>query len=909
MSNIKINELAKEGLSLSDLFIKSDLSGNASQNNLQALADLIQVTTGISFKGALAVADTPSVDGFYFANETGTYTNAGSLVTDLEDGLNIIVKESTNYSLVVVPLTQSTLSEVSESNTTTAVNGLAVYNEIIKTEKHAKESIAQYNSSLVYKGLLTVSSTEPSSPVQNDCYYIYNSANNTIFTGVIASSGQLVVYNNSAWEVHDIIPTRNRSYFKDGNKLGFGDFSYSSTVRGFENYVANSFVSLNAKKLPDDVLIKIAWFRLDGSSIRFRIYKSEDNGSTWVTFPNEDFNIESDGYTVIVNDYTEYLISFVLDLREVQALPSFHYYIVNDIDTEGNLIFNNHKLKILQNVDTKGFSITQDSDVTKLSGSITGGSDFTSNKTEVPIYITQKGTIRFKLKFLEDFYGSVKNDRILSFNSENGSLSYMQLSYLKPRADELWNQRMDSYIYFKEALSSEDQIIRPGGGLIENSNAYNINQGTLFAVRYVGSDASNNLDLRVSKTETTLLFHDGNAGSETNVRATFTISNYSTIEALINAIEANAWCSANIEVIFKAGILQDPTNITYVNATKLISDEVRVKDRTQKITTSLPASPEPGSEWEQVYDAFPVYFEKSTTNKEVELIITWNKDKLFCYLDGKPFRIENGTYTPFTDSFWTTLNINDGSVSAKITELEYKQEFTNPRGFFLPIEAHEIQHDYNDASGSALTMSRTRLTEIATMFNEKGWKCITASEFNCFKQTGQPLPEKTWLFISDDYRKDQFTNKETRNLMDKLGVRVSFNLIGSSNQPFVTDRDLWRSVINYGWDVHTHCEWHTETQYMSYDNLKLWIDDAKTVFDDNFLSNTIMTIPFSPQQIRIIKLLEHSGFNCIFTGAVTDYPSLNDVPHINNNAYIRILADDEVSLDNLKSVLDLFEGY
>ncbi len=52
------------------------------------------------FHGTLAIADTPTLDGYYFASESGTYVNAGNLVVDLGTGLAIIIKKGGNYSIL-----------------------------------------------------------------------------------------------------------------------------------------------------------------------------------------------------------------------------------------------------------------------------------------------------------------------------------------------------------------------------------------------------------------------------------------------------------------------------------------------------------------------------------------------------------------------------------------------------------------------------------------------------------------------------------------------------------------------------------------------------------------------------------------------------------------------------------------
>ena len=65
------------------------------------------------FKGSISIADTPASDGYYFANETGTYTNAGSLTVDLSLGLHIILVSGTLtvFEKIVIPISSSNFLE------------------------------------------------------------------------------------------------------------------------------------------------------------------------------------------------------------------------------------------------------------------------------------------------------------------------------------------------------------------------------------------------------------------------------------------------------------------------------------------------------------------------------------------------------------------------------------------------------------------------------------------------------------------------------------------------------------------------------------------------------------------------------------------------------------------------------
>lgn len=799
---------------------------------------------------------------------------------------------------------------VQESNTSIGVSGEAVYKEIVKTRNHAKEIIYNYNPNLNFVDVITILASVPSSPSQNDCYYVYNANNNTIFTGVTASTGQLIVYNNSAWEVHDIIPIKNKHLFLNPNKIQFGDFSYVSTTRDFENYIANSIVSFTANKLPDNILLKIGWFRRDASTIRFTLFESDDNGVTYTTNPNLDLSYKTDGYTIKLLNYLDYEIDLILDLREIQALPSFHYYVVPNINTEGNLVFNNDALKIKEKPFKGLTKIISDYDVERLNGTITGGSDFTTNKTTFPLYLYRNGTINLKIKLKEDIFSKDNLQTIMSFVNDRGNECKLQISPEFARANELWNQRMDSFLYFKDNSSSQEFIQRLGGGLIANSYAYNLNQGTLFAVRYIGATPATDIDLRITKNNTTLFFHDGDAGSETNTRATFTLASYTTVKDLLDAIEADVWCAANIEILYKSALSETTDRLTYVNATKLVSQEVRVDDRTVKRVTSKPSGTQ--DEWVQAYESNPVYIEKNTINRVFDFTLTWKENVMECLIDGKRMRVQSGTYTPFYRDFPTEIILNDTSLpfNGEILSFEYKPVFTKPTGNFIPIEAHQLNHDYDETAAANnpgnLAMSLQRLTDLGSIAKEKQLPCLTVKEHMWYKLQGIVPPFNYILLIVDDYRDNWFKTLSSRNLMDALGLKPSFNLIGS-NLNFVTDRDFWRSVINHGWDVHTHCKWHTEIEFLSYDNIKLWIEDAKQVFDDNFLSNQAITIPFSTQKIRDIRMLKHNGFPVVFTGADTNYSELNEIPHINDNAHIRLICDSEIPLSTIKATFDLFD--
>lgn len=107
MAGLNINELATTDISLTDFIVKADENGLATKNTIQNLANLLATAGNLSFKGSLLIADAISEDGWYFANESGTFANANNLVITLDNNIAIIIKEGSNYDLVNIPIVTS----------------------------------------------------------------------------------------------------------------------------------------------------------------------------------------------------------------------------------------------------------------------------------------------------------------------------------------------------------------------------------------------------------------------------------------------------------------------------------------------------------------------------------------------------------------------------------------------------------------------------------------------------------------------------------------------------------------------------------------------------------------------------------------------------------------------------------
>jgi len=101
--------------------IKDTVNTNADEtDDNKVLIDAL--TSG--WRGVLLIADTPTEDGFYTAGESGTYTNAGSVVVDLTVGITYINVSGTQtvFSTTVIPV-EVPLNGVVETGDVEATTG------------------------------------------------------------------------------------------------------------------------------------------------------------------------------------------------------------------------------------------------------------------------------------------------------------------------------------------------------------------------------------------------------------------------------------------------------------------------------------------------------------------------------------------------------------------------------------------------------------------------------------------------------------------------------------------------------------------------------------------------------------------------------------------------------------------
>ena len=131
MSTIKISELATSNIALTDFFAKADATGVANKNTVQELSNLLKTVDDTAFKGSIAIADVPSENGWYFASESGTYTNCGGLVIDTSDNIAIIIVSGTFdiFNEINIPV-NITIDVVPTIGSTNAVGSGGVFDAI-----------------------------------------------------------------------------------------------------------------------------------------------------------------------------------------------------------------------------------------------------------------------------------------------------------------------------------------------------------------------------------------------------------------------------------------------------------------------------------------------------------------------------------------------------------------------------------------------------------------------------------------------------------------------------------------------------------------------------------------------------------------------------------------------------------
>jgi hypothetical protein len=133
MADLKITELASKNISLSDFMIKADSNGLMTKNTVENLSNVLNTVGEVGFKGSVASTDaTVGSDGWYFAEDSGTYTNNGGLIIDLSNNLAIIIVSNTQttFSKIDIPLNITFDATPTEGSTNAPTSG-GVFDAII----------------------------------------------------------------------------------------------------------------------------------------------------------------------------------------------------------------------------------------------------------------------------------------------------------------------------------------------------------------------------------------------------------------------------------------------------------------------------------------------------------------------------------------------------------------------------------------------------------------------------------------------------------------------------------------------------------------------------------------------------------------------------------------------------------
>jgi hypothetical protein len=132
MADLKITDLASKNISLSDFMIKADSNGLMTKNTVENLSNVLNTVGEVGFKGSVASTDaTVGSDGWYFAEDSGTYTNNGGLVIDISNNLAIIIVSNTQttFSKIDIPL-NITFDATPIEGSTNAVTGNGVFDAL-----------------------------------------------------------------------------------------------------------------------------------------------------------------------------------------------------------------------------------------------------------------------------------------------------------------------------------------------------------------------------------------------------------------------------------------------------------------------------------------------------------------------------------------------------------------------------------------------------------------------------------------------------------------------------------------------------------------------------------------------------------------------------------------------------------
>lgn len=188
--------------------VQGGQSYKITKNNF--LADIVS-----GFQGSLAIADTPSADGTYIASESGTYTNAGSLVVDLTTYLTYIVVSDSQTTFEKIEVTipspyllsggySGTGQDIYDLNTSKATENIAFIKNILETDLRdcsiyvCSDSTGNATNEWVYRFADEYLAVQY--PAYTVDYYLYDTGTQTYtLTNIQTGSGSntVSIYNSA----------------------------------------------------------------------------------------------------------------------------------------------------------------------------------------------------------------------------------------------------------------------------------------------------------------------------------------------------------------------------------------------------------------------------------------------------------------------------------------------------------------------------------------------------------------------------------------------------------------------------------------------------------------------------------------------------------------------------------------
>jgi len=228
------------------------------------------------FAGSLAIADTPTVDGIYIAEETGTYTNAGSLIVDLSDTLTFIVVGSTQttFDKIEIPLSSMGYESVGGlSSLDTLIAGgvgghwVVTSDFTLDANKTLPSGTTLYFRGGIISGAFTITGTD--SKISAEPYQIFDDAvllggtwdvnefypqwfgatgdgvtddtdafsalkNSTLINTVFIPEGSYLISSQIAWtqEINLIGDNKRATLLSTGSNVSMFDFSAKTKIEG-----------------------------------------------------------------------------------------------------------------------------------------------------------------------------------------------------------------------------------------------------------------------------------------------------------------------------------------------------------------------------------------------------------------------------------------------------------------------------------------------------------------------------------------------------------------------------------------------------------------------------------------------------------------------------------------------------